>query len=133
MPVDERTRRVMTDGLVRALGEEVTDALMAHLPQVGWADVATKQDLVGLGVATKQDLEGLRVATKQDLEGLRVATTKDLEKLADRLRADMADLRAEFHQELRIAISQQTRTLVWAQLGTVLTVAVMAFGAARLI
>ena len=122
MPVDERTRRVMTDGLVRALGEEVTDALMAHLPPVGWADVATKQDL-----------EGLRVATKQDLEGLRVATTKDLEKLADRLRADMADLRAEFHQELRIAISQQTRTLVWAQLGTVLTVAVMAFGAARLI
>lgn len=104
MPVDERTRRVMTDGLIHALGEEVTDILLAHLPPVGWADVATKQDL----------------------EGLRVATTKDLEQLGDRLRA-------EFQRELRIAISQQTRTLVWAQLGTVLTVAVIAFGAARLI
>lgn len=96
MPVDERTRRVMTEGLVRVFGEEVTDALLAHLPPVGWADVAD------------------------------VATKLDLDHFAERLRA-------EFQREIRLAITEQTRTLVWAQIGTSLTVAIIAFSAARLI
>ena len=97
MPVDERTRRIMTEGLVRFLGEEVTDALLAHLPPAGWGEVAT-------------------VSTVE----------QGLEQLGDRLRA-------EFQRELRTAVSEQTRTLVWAQIGTSLTVAVIAFSAARLV
>ena len=38
----------MYSGLEEKLGPEVADALMAHLPPVGWADVATKQDLAAL-------------------------------------------------------------------------------------
>ena len=45
MAVDERTRHEMYSGLEEKLGPEVADALMAHLPPVGWADVATKQDI----------------------------------------------------------------------------------------
>ncbi len=45
MAVDERTRHEMYSGLEEKLGTKVADAVMAHLPPVGWADVATKQDL----------------------------------------------------------------------------------------
>ncbi len=48
MAIDERTRHEMYSGLEEKLGASVADALMAHLPPVGWADVATKQDLAQL-------------------------------------------------------------------------------------
>jgi len=45
MAIDERTRHEMYSGLEEKLGADVADALMAHLPPVGWADVATKQGI----------------------------------------------------------------------------------------
>jgi hypothetical protein len=45
MPIDERTRHEMYSGLEEQLGAKVADALMEHLPPVGWADVATRRDL----------------------------------------------------------------------------------------
>lgn len=46
--IDERTRHEMYLGLEEKLGAAVADALMQHLPPIGWADVATKHDLVQL-------------------------------------------------------------------------------------
>ena len=57
MAVDERTRHEMYSGLEEKLGPEVADASMAHLPPVGWADVATKQDLAVLATSTTQQFE----------------------------------------------------------------------------
>ena len=45
MPVEERTRRMMGESLMRIHGEEVADAIMAHLPPVTYSELATKQDL----------------------------------------------------------------------------------------
>ena len=45
MAIDERARHEMYLGLEDKLGTAVADALMQHLPPVGWADVATKHDL----------------------------------------------------------------------------------------
>ena len=45
MAAGVRTRHEMYSGLEEKLGTKVADALMAHLPPVGWADVATKQDI----------------------------------------------------------------------------------------
>ena len=55
MAIDERTRHEMYLGLEQLLGPQVADALMEHLPPVGWADVATKRDLAAL-----EDRLGLR-------------------------------------------------------------------------
>ena len=48
MAIDERTRHEMYLGLEQLLGPHVADALMEHLPPVGWADVATTRELDAL-------------------------------------------------------------------------------------
>ena len=46
MAIDEQSRHALYRQLEQVLGGEATNTLMAYLPPVGWADVATKQDLV---------------------------------------------------------------------------------------
>jgi hypothetical protein len=48
MAVDERNRLQLAEALKRALGDEEGVTLMELLPPVGWADVATKHDLLAL-------------------------------------------------------------------------------------
>jgi hypothetical protein len=48
MAVDERGRLRLADAAKRAFGEDAGITLMELLPPVGWADVATKQDLLAL-------------------------------------------------------------------------------------
>jgi hypothetical protein len=55
MAVDERRRHTLHSAAQRQLGEEEGDTLMELLPPVGWADVATKQDIA----ASKQELGAL--------------------------------------------------------------------------
>ena len=107
MAIDERARHQLYLRLEEHLGADAATTLMEHLPPTGWSEVATKRDL----------------------DQLRAATRSDLDQLADRLRAE---IRAELHQ----ALSEQTRTVVLiaalTNVGAVLTVAGLAFAAARL-
>jgi hypothetical protein len=48
MSVDERSRLQLAEALKRALGDDEGITLMELLPPVGWADVATKHDLLML-------------------------------------------------------------------------------------
>jgi hypothetical protein len=45
MTVDEWSRLQLADAAKRAFGDDAGITLMELLPPVGWADVATKQDL----------------------------------------------------------------------------------------
>jgi hypothetical protein len=49
MAITEESRYRLHSRLKTTLGDEEAATLMEHLPPVGWADVATKQDLAQLG------------------------------------------------------------------------------------
>ena len=66
-----------------ALGPDEANTLMEHLPPVGWADVATKDDLHHL----ESRLE-TRLGSRIDV-------------LGSELRIEMANLRAELHSTMR--------------------------------
>ena len=75
MAIDERTRHEMYSGLEEKLGSPVADALMAHLPPVGWAHVATKQDIAALEAVTRLEIGSI----EHDVGSLKqeVASLKD--------------------------------------------------------
>ena len=56
MAVDEAARHQLYNSLESTLGPESTSTLMSLLPPVGWADVATKQDLGSLENALRAEL-----------------------------------------------------------------------------
>lgn len=49
MAIDERDRHRLHQRLDDVLGATEAATLMAHLPPVGWAEVATKDDVTALG------------------------------------------------------------------------------------
>jgi hypothetical protein len=84
IPVDERRRLELAEAARCTFGDDAGITLMELLPPVGWADVATKQDLLVL----RGDLDLVR----DDLGLLRGEF--------DELRGEFATLRGEF-KELR--------------------------------
>ena len=61
MAVDERHRLQLADAAKRAFGDDAGITLMELLPPVGWADVATKQDL-------RQEINSLELRLEAKLE-----------------------------------------------------------------
>jgi len=103
MALDERARHELFLRLQEVLGPDRAETLMEMMPPVGWADVATKRDLDAL-------------EQRVDL----------------RFEAMEHRLLAAFRGELLTAVTTQTRTLVIANMGAVLTTAALAFAAAQL-
>lgn len=144
MVIDERSRHAMFTRLQEVLGEEQATVLMEHLPPVGWADVATKHDIDALRVATKHDIDALRVATKHDFDALRVMAKHDLDALRVSTKRDLEHAVVSLEQRseilenrllatFRAELNVQTRTMIYAMSASTVTVATLAFGAARLV
>ena len=71
MAISEHDRYELQKWFVENAGEQVAETLMAHLPPVGWADVATKRDL--------EHLEGvLRMEMRAESSSLRVELQRSL-------------------------------------------------------
>ena len=93
MSVDERSRFQLAEALKRALGDDEGITLMELLPPVGWADVATKHDLLmleGRMDSRFESLEGRMDSRFQRLEG----RFDGLESSID-ARIEMSELRME--------------------------------------
>jgi hypothetical protein len=105
MALDERRRYALHSAARRELGEDEGDALMELLPPVGWADVATKQDIA---------------ATKQDIAAIKADLNLGLDALEARLLGAM-------HAEFRRLTMHLMTILVPSLLGTI----VAAFSVAR--
>ncbi|MEO7804783.1 MAG: hypothetical protein ABIS18_10855 [Actinomycetota bacterium] len=107
MAIDERSRHGLYLKLEQVLGSDEATTLMEHLPPVGWADVATKQDMEHL----RLNLEHLRLNLGKDIQGAIHAQT------------------AAFRGEL-VALQ---RHMIFAMTGLMVSMAALAFGAAQLI
>jgi len=68
MPIDERRRLQLAEDAKRALGDESGVTLMEMLPPVGWADVATRLDLVALGQRFDAKLEAVELRLEARME-----------------------------------------------------------------
>ena len=106
MAIDERSRHALHQRLEEVLGPEQAATLMEHLPPVGWADVATKRDLDLLQAATKRDVDVLRT---------------EIGSVEQRIRSDVRDQ----------ILSAERHFISWL-LGANVTLAGLAFAAAKL-
>ena len=68
MAVDERARHQLHRKLDQILGPEEATTLMELLPPVGWADVATKQDLAHVVQTLTLEMQSLRHELRGDME-----------------------------------------------------------------
>jgi len=82
MAPDERSRLQLADAAKRAFGDDAGITLMELLPPVGWADVATKQDLAVLDLRFAA-IDRRFEAIEQRLEGV----DRRLDDLAREVRA----------------------------------------------
>ena len=89
MVISERSRHDLYEAAKRGLGPEAAETLMELVPPVGWAEVATKQDLQRLEAATRQDIQNLQEAIKKDLAILEHTMRGEMEKLRGDLMAQM--------------------------------------------
>ena len=60
MAANDDDRRELFDLLEACLGSRTAALLMAHMPPVGWAELATKSDLAGLRSEIKGEMSEAR-------------------------------------------------------------------------
>jgi hypothetical protein len=138
MALDERARHELYLRLEQILGAESAETLMEMLPPVGWADVATKRDLDALEerMNLRFELFDQRFgAVDSRFEALDQRFDLVDQRMDERFEAWEHKLLAAFRAELLAqsnVISAQTRALIKANLGTVLSMAALAFAIARL-
>jgi hypothetical protein len=114
MPVDERARHRLYLKLEEVLGSDEAGTLMAHLPPAGFAELATKDDLLLTRTELKTEMEGLKQALKGDMASLK-----------QELKGDMASLKAEMESLAR-------RVIMWTS-SMVLATGGLAFAAGRFV
>jgi hypothetical protein len=87
MAISEESRHHLYQRLEEVLGPAPAATLMEHLPPVGWADVATKQDLRGETDHLRASLADFRRSTEREFGHLG-SGMEHFETRFDRLHAE---------------------------------------------
>jgi hypothetical protein len=94
----EHSRHLLYQRLGEVLGDEQAETLMEHLPPVGWADVATKQDVEHLGVVLRAEMQTEFTRVRAEMQtGFALVDSR-----FSAMDARMSDLRAGLQKEMRI-------------------------------
>jgi hypothetical protein len=115
--LDERARHELYRAAEELLGEEQANTLMSLLPPVGWADVATKDDL--------HQLEA-RLNARMD------ARFGQIDGRFAQIDLRFAELESRFEARLERAMREQTRTLMLGLVGAMATMTSLCLGAVAL-
>ncbi|MBA2751850.1 MAG: hypothetical protein H0U41_06390 [Actinobacteria bacterium] len=136
MSIDEQSRRELHDRLEEALGSAPAETLMASLPPQGWADVATKDDLARVEERFTVRLDAMDERFSARFDAMDERFTARFDGLSERfdlkLESSANALRADFRGEINAAITAQTRTVILALFGTLLSSGGLVLAAARL-
>ena len=77
MAITEEERFELFERAKEVFGDEGAGTLMTLLPPVGWADVATKQDLEHLSAELRAEIRESRAELRSELNALRAEFYKE--------------------------------------------------------
>ena len=130
--IDERARHELYRAVEELLGTRIADTLMALLPPVGWADVATKDDVLQLEARldARLDARFARAEGRTDARfGAVDARFEALDARFPRVDARFAQLEGQLDRSLR----EQTRTFMLGLVGAMFTMTSLCLGATALV
>jgi hypothetical protein len=150
MAISEPDRHHLYEAARRgAWDERAAGTLMSLLPPVGWADVATKQDLEALRRSLRGDITELRGELHREIGGLRSELHHEIGQLRSEIGAlhaktfsELGALRAETFSEfgalraevgaIRGDLLAQTRAMIVAMAGFFVATSAVVIAATRL-
>lgn len=129
--IDERARHELYRAVEELLGTRIADTLMALLPPVGWADVATKDDLLQLEARLDARLDA-RFARAEGRTDARFGGVDARFEAIDARFSQMGTRFAQLEGQLDRSLREQTRTLMLGLVGAMFTMTSLCLGAITL-
>jgi hypothetical protein len=129
--IDERARHELYRAVEELLGTRIADTLMALLPPVGWADVATKDDLLQLEARLDARLDA-RFARAEGRTDARFGAVDARFESIDARFSQMGTRFAQLEGQLDRSLREQTRTLMLGLVGAMFTMTSLCLGAITL-
>lgn len=133
MMVSTTQRQTLEAALERSLGQEAAVIMMEHLPDAKGEEFARRSDVEALGDrigVLEVDVGVLKAdvaVLKADVSSLRVDLVRMEERLMAFITSKIDAVRLEFKNDLIAAMQSQTKTMVLALIGTLISMTALAF------